>query len=69
MKTTKYGAWALPACACLLASPLATAQDKAPDRYLYATYSNCDFSKQERYDEIFDQVEKPVREAAINAGR
>jgi hypothetical protein len=68
MKRIKYGAWVLPACACLLASPLATAQDKAADRYIYATYSNCDFSKRDRYDEIFDLVEKPVREAAIKDG-
>lgn len=68
MKTIKYGAWALPVCACLLASPLATAQDKAADRYIYATYSYCDFSKQDRYDEIFEQVERPVRDAAIKDG-
>ncbi len=68
MKTTKYGAWALPACACLLASPLSMAQDKAAERYIYATYSNCDFSKQERADEIFDQVDKPIRDAAMKDG-
>ena len=68
MKTTKYGAWVLPACACLLASPLATAQDKPAERFIYATYSNCDFSKQDRADEIFEQVDKPILDAATKDG-
>ncbi len=68
MKTMKSGAWALPACACLLASPMAQSQDQAAERYIYATYSNCDFSKQDRYDEIFDQVQKPVLDAAVKDG-
>ncbi len=68
MKTIKTGAWALPACVCLLASTAASAQDPAAERYIYATYSYCDFSKQERYDEIFDQVQKPVLDAAMKDG-
>jgi hypothetical protein len=68
MKTIKTGAWALPACACLLAAPAAGAQEQPAERYIYATYSYCDFSKQERYDEIFDQVQKPILDAAMKDG-
>jgi hypothetical protein len=68
MKIMKSGAWAIPACVCLLASAAASAQEQAAERYIYATYSYCDFSKQERYDEIFDQVQKPVLEAAMKDG-
>ena len=42
--------------------------DKPAERYIYATYSNCDFAKQERYDEIFDEVQKPVLDAAMKDG-
>ena len=68
MKTIKTGAWALPACVCLLASTAASAQDQPAERYIYATYSYCDSSKQERYDEIFEQVQKPLLDAAIKDG-
>jgi hypothetical protein len=68
MKTMRTGAVALPACACLLAGLAASAQDQPPERYIYATYSYCDFSKQERADEIFDQVQKPILDAAMKDG-
>lgn len=68
MKSSIAGAAALPACVCLFAAGLAGAQDEPAERYIYATYSNCDFSKQERYDEIFDQVQKPILDAAIKDG-
>ena len=68
MTTKRIGATVLPACLCLLAAPAATAQDPPAERYIYATYSYCDFSKQDRYDEIFDQVQKPVLDAAMKDG-
>jgi hypothetical protein len=68
MKTMRIGAAVLPACLSLAFGAAANAQDKTPERYIYATYSYCDFSKQERYDEIFDQVERPVRDAAVKDG-
>jgi len=68
MKTKRTGAIVLPACLCLLLGMEAGAEDKPPERYLYATYSNCDFSKQDRYDEIFEQVQKPVLDAAVKDG-
>jgi hypothetical protein len=64
----KNGIWALPACAALLAGPMAHAQDQAAERYIYATYSYCDISKQDRYDELFEQVNKPVLDAAVKDG-
>jgi hypothetical protein len=64
----RTGAWVLPACLCALAAPAASAQDQPAERYIYATYGNCDFSKQERYDEIFEQVQKPILDAAMKDG-
>src|SRR5688500_10306228 len=68
MKILKTGALALPACACLLGGPSAVAQDQAAERYIYATYSNCDMAKQDRADELFEQVNKPVLDAAMKDG-
>ena len=68
MTTKRIGALVLPACLCLSFGMTAGAQDKPAERYIYATYSQCDFSKQERYDEIFDQVQKPVLDAAMKDG-
>jgi hypothetical protein len=68
MTTKRTGATVLPACLCLLAAPAAMAQDKPAERFIYATYSYCDFSKQERYDEIFEQVQQPLLEAAMKDG-
>jgi hypothetical protein len=58
----------LPACLCLLASPAVLAQDKPAERYIYATYGYCDFSKQDRAHELFDQVQKPLLDAAMKDG-
>jgi lysozyme family protein len=68
MKTKGIGAVVIPACACLLAAGAASAQQDMPERYVYATYSHCDFSKQDRADEIFRQVDKPVLDAAVKDG-
>lgn len=68
MKMIKNGAWALPACVCLLVGQPAVAQDQAAERYIYASYEYCDMSKTDRYDELFEQVEKPVLDAAMKDG-
>ena len=68
MKRTMTGATVLPACLCLLFSLTASAQDKPADVFVYATYHYCDFSKQDRADEIFDQTQKPGYEAAVKDG-
>jgi|SRR5688572_29270421 len=68
MTMKRIGALVLPACLCLSFGMAANAEDKPAERYIYATYSNCDFSKQERADEIFEQVQKPILDAAIKDG-
>lgn len=68
MRTSMHGAIALQAGACLLAAQAAFAEDKPAERYTYVTYSVCDLSQQERADEIFAQVQKPVYDAAVADG-
>lgn len=58
----------LPACLCLLFGTAAFAQDQPADRYTYVTYHVCDITKQERADEIFAQVQKPIYDAAVADG-
>ncbi|MGH8244570.1 MAG: hypothetical protein ACRETY_14615 [Steroidobacteraceae bacterium] len=59
------GALVLQAGACLLFAGTATAQDKSPEMYVYATYSVCDLAKQDRADEIYGQVDKAVYDGAV----
>ena len=68
MKKTICGAVLLQACACLLFGSAAMAQDKPDERYTYVTYSVCDLTQQERADEIFAQLQKPVYDAAVADG-
>lgn len=68
MKTLTIRTLPLAACCLALASPAALGQDQAAERYLYATYSNCDMSKQDRADELFEQINKPVLDAATKDG-
>lgn len=68
MTTKRIGAQALPACLCLLFGTAALAQDKPAEVYVYSTYHDCDFSGQDRADEIFEQLQKPASEAAIKDG-
>jgi hypothetical protein len=68
MKTWMHGAIALQAGACVLAAGAAFAQEKPAERYTYVTYSVCDLSQQERADEIFAQVQKPIYDAAVADG-
>ena len=68
MKTIRTGAIVLPACACLLFGMTAAADDKPAEVYVYSTYHYCDFSKQDRADEIFDQSQKLASEAAVKDG-
>ena len=68
MTTKRSGARVLPACLCLLFGTTAIAQDKPAEVYVYSTYHYCDFSGQDRADEIFEQLQKPASEAAIKDG-
>jgi hypothetical protein len=52
----------------VLAAGAAFAQEKPAERYTYVTYSVCDLSQQERADEIFAQVQKPIYDAAVADG-
>jgi len=58
----------LPAVLCLSFAGAASAQDKPADVFIYTTYHSCDFSKQDRADELFAQGQKPGYEAAIKDG-
>ncbi len=68
MKMMRTGAYVLPACVCLLFGMTANAQDKPAEVYVYATYHYCDFSQQDRADEIYEQTQKLGNEAAIKDG-
>jgi hypothetical protein len=68
MKKSVHGAILLQACVCLLFGSAAFAQDKPAERYTYATYHVCDVTKQERADEIFAQLQKPIYDAAVADG-
>lgn len=62
------GAILLQACACLLFGSAAFAQDKPAERFTYVTYHICDLAQQERADEIFAQLQKPIYDAAVADG-
>jgi hypothetical protein len=68
MKNSRCGAVLLLAGLCLSFGGTALAQDKAAERFTYVTYHVCDLSQLERADEIFEQVQKGVYEAAVADG-
>jgi hypothetical protein len=60
---------ALSLLAGLGLSTLASAQEpQAPQNFIYATYFQCDVTKQERADEIFKQLDQPIWDASIADG-
>lgn len=68
IKKSRYGAILLLAGLCLTFGGSALAQDKPAERFSYVTYHVCDLSQLERADEIFEQVQKGVYEAAVSDG-
>jgi len=68
MKSVKMGALLLPTALCLASAGTALAQDEPAESYTYATYSVCDLNKQDRLDEIFGQLDKPILDAAVADG-
>ncbi len=68
MTKTMKRALALQTVMCLTFAGPALAQDKPAERYTYATYHVCDLSQQERADAIFDQLQRPIYEAAVKDG-
>lgn len=49
-------------------STLAQAQEEPAESFIYATYFNCDVTRQERADEIVQQLHQPMWEAAVSDG-
>jgi len=68
MKISMHGAIALQAGLCLIAANAAFAQAAPTESYTYATYHVCDLNQQDRADEIFGQLDKPILDAAVAAG-
>lgn len=58
----------LPVCVCVLASGTAMSQDEPAERFTYVTYHVCDLDRQERADEIWEQLQKPIHDAAVQDG-
>lgn len=55
--------------AALLSLPaIADAQEKEPTTFVYATYFECDTSKQERVDDLVNSAWAPAYDAAVEAG-
>lgn len=60
------------AITCLLLAPLAglaQEEDEGPASYLYATYHYCSTNGQDRADEIYEQVDKPIMDQLLADGK
>jgi hypothetical protein len=68
MRKLITGAIGLHACLFLMMAGTAQAQDKPKELYIYATYHVCDLAQQDRADEIFNQLDKPILDAAVADG-
>ena len=68
MKILLKGAAALLGCMLLVAAGAVHAADEPAEIFVYGTYSVCDLAGQERADEIYMQVDKPVYDAAVADG-
>lgn len=66
MKTMLKGAALLPICLFLTAT--AQADNHEQEVFVYGTYSVCDLTQQERVDEIFEKLDKPIYDAAVADG-
>jgi hypothetical protein len=65
MRKSIHGAILLHAGLCLLFGTAAYAQGTPAESYVYGTYSVCDLAKQDRSDEIYAQLDKPILDAAV----
>jgi hypothetical protein len=52
----------------VVVSAVADAQEEAPPTFVYATYFECDVSKQDRVDDIVNSTYAPAYDAAVKAG-
>jgi hypothetical protein len=66
MKTILKGAALLPFCLFLTATAQADNHEK--EVWVYGTYSVCDLTQQDRVDEIFEKLDKPIYDAAVADG-
>lgn len=62
------GAARLQVCLFLTVTATAQAADEPEEVYVYGTYSICDLTQQERVDEIFEKLDKPIYDAAVADG-
>jgi hypothetical protein len=62
------GAAQLQVCLFLTVTATAQADNHAEEVYVYGTYSVCDLTQQERVDEIFEKLDKPIYDAAVADG-
>lgn len=62
------GAVALQVCLLLTFAGTAEAQNQAAHRFIYSTYHYCDLTRQERADQIVEQLDKPIYDAAVADG-
>ena len=67
MKKFLKGAAQLQVCLFLTVGATAQADDHE-EVYVYGTYSVCDLTQQERVDEIFEKLDKPIYDAAVADG-
>lgn len=65
MKMKLKGAMLLPACLFLTVTATAQAADHEEEVFVYGTYSICDLTQQDRVDEIFETLDKPIYDAAV----
>ena len=65
MKMKLKGATLLPACLFLTVTATAQAAEETEEVYVYGTYSICDLTQQDRADEIFEKLDKPIYDAAV----
>lgn len=68
MKNLLNGAVALQGCLLLLAAGAVHAADEPAEVFVYGTYSVCDLTGQERADDIYMQIDKPIYDAAVADG-
>lgn len=68
MKILFKGAILLPSLLLLAVAGAAQAADEPADVYVYGTYMDCDVTGQDRADEIFKTLDKPLYDAAVADG-
>lgn len=62
------GAALLQGCLFLTVAHTAQAAEEPAETFVYGTYHVCDVTQQDRADEIFEKLDKPVYDAAVADG-